>query len=185
MKWVGAAVAAAMLTQWGPAAACGDKLAMMGGGVSFDRVNQRRHRGNVVMLRPADVRSHAGAAEDDLRRALERAGHRVRVMAGVAELDAALGSGTVDVVLIDRVAVPSLPQRELATLTGEKEPIVLALVYAKASADDTRPMADGRCVVRADAQRGHQVLDAIDRLLASRARGERVPCAIAPPTQTT
>jgi hypothetical protein len=183
MKWVGVAIAAWTLAQPGSAAACGDKLAMMGGGVSFERINLSRYRGNVVLLHPASSPPRGAPAEAELRRALERAGHKVRVVTGPSELDAALESRTVDVILVDGSATPSLPPRSAAAAAGDKEPILLTVVY-QAPSTERSATPDSRCVVRADARRGRQVLDAIDRLLAGRARGERVPCAAAPPTHS-
>jgi hypothetical protein len=182
MKWVGVAIAAWTLAQPGSAAACGDKLAMMGGGVSFERINLSRYRGNVVLLHPASSPPRGAPAEAALRRALERAGHQVRVVTGPTELGAALESRTVDVILVDGSAAPSLPPRN-APAAGDKEPILLTVVY-EAPAAELPATPDSRCVVRADARRGRQVLDAIDRLLAGRARGERMPCAAAPPTHS-
>jgi hypothetical protein len=59
-----------------PAHACGDKLSMMGGGVSFEMLNPSLHQGRVVMYITPGSPLHKANAE--LRKSLERAGHKVR-----------------------------------------------------------------------------------------------------------
>ena len=80
------------------AQACGDKLSVIGGGVSLDRVSQ--HRGNVVML--VEPNSSLRAANDNLklRQALEYAGNKVSTVETSAELSRVLELGKTDVVLV-------------------------------------------------------------------------------------
>ena len=96
---------------------------MMGGGVGFERINFSRHRGNVVMLLAADSEMRVAAADLELKRSLEKAGHRVRTLATTSELAAALQAGDVDVVLVDWAKAASLQQQVAAATPGSKRPI--------------------------------------------------------------
>ena len=94
---------------------------MMGGGVSFERINFSRHRGNVVMLLAPDSQLRVAATDLDLKRSLEKAGHRVRTFETTGELAAALQSGTVDVVLVDGATAASL-QRQVRHHRARRDP---------------------------------------------------------------
>ena len=83
-----------------PAHACGDKLSVIGGGVSFDRVNENQYHGNIVMLLEPDSTLRAANDELKLRRALEYAGNKVRTVETPTELANVLGQGHTDVVLV-------------------------------------------------------------------------------------
>jgi hypothetical protein len=181
----GLVVAVTTLLPSGPAAACGDKLSMMGGGVSFERINFSRHRGNVVMLLAPDSRLRAVAGDHQLTRSLEKAGHRVRALETTSELASVLQSGSVDVVLVDGDSAGSLQRHMAAASPGTSGPIVLTVVYKPD--DDGVPMhhLDRLCVARADKHNGRQVLDAIEIALARKARGEPAVCGAAPPIQST
>ena len=184
-RFVGLFVAVSTLVQAVPAAACGDKLSMMGGGVGFERINFSRHRGNVVMLLAADSEMRVAAADLELKRSLEKAGHHVRTLATTSELAAALHAGDVDVVLVDWAKAASLQQQVAAATPGSKRPIVLTVVYKSGTGGLPTTRVDRLCVARADKQNGRPVLDAIEYALASKARGEPVACGAVTPTQST
>ena len=184
-RLVGLVAAVAVAAQSGPALACGDKLSMMGGGVSFERINFSAHRGSVVMLLAPDSQLRATAADLELKRALERAGHTVRTLDTSDELAAQLSGGGVDVVLVDAWAAASMQRQIAAATPAARGPIVLTVVYKAGASGQPTTRVDRLCVARADKQNGRAVLDAIEQELARKARGEPVTCSALPPVQST
>jgi hypothetical protein len=181
-RWVGLVVVAAFV-QPEPAAGCGDKLAMMGGGVRFERINHSRHRGSVVMLAAPSAIPGAAAVDIGLKKSLQRAGHRVRVLQGADELEPLLRAGEVDVVLLDGSAADGM-QRQLTTSgRGGRDPVVFTVVHQPV-AQSTVPHLDRLCVIEA-ARHGRQVLEAIEKALAAQARGDPVSCRTSPQVQST
>jgi hypothetical protein len=111
-KVLGAAVLGAVLT---PAFACGDKVSALGSGVPFERVSMVRVTGNVILVVNAGS-ANAGAKEQSrLVRALERAGHDVRVVQSDSELADALRQKSADVVLSDTNPGAQLVPAQLAS----------------------------------------------------------------------
>src|SRR5262245_33469694 len=79
--------------------ACGDKLSLVGGGVSFERVSRTGPPGRIVFL--AEPGSPLQAADKNLGLAAEfkRAGHEVTVVADSNELDRVVRDHGADVVV--------------------------------------------------------------------------------------
>src|SRR4051812_34310919 len=123
---VGTAVGAVFAQQ--PADACGDKLSMMGGGVSFEMLNPSLHQGRVVMYITPESAMYK--TNTDLRKTLERAGHKVRSVDNAADLKAALQAGDVDIVLTnlgdDHAATP--------VKAGTQSPAMLSMIYKPTTA---------------------------------------------------
>ncbi len=137
-----------------PAAhACGDKLSVIGGGVSFDRVSQ--HRGNVVML--VEPNSSLRAANDalKLRQALEYAGNKVRTVDIPAELDSLLAQGQTDVVLVSWGDATKL-QGQLASNSGS--PTFLPVAYKTDPAELTAASKQGTCYARVEQRQDKQLV---------------------------
>ena len=126
------------------AQACGDKLSVIGGGVSFDRVSQ--HRGNVVML--VEPNSSLRAANDDLklRQALEYAGNKVSTVETSAELTRVLDKGKTDVVLVSWSDAVRL-QEQMVNRSGSPTVLPRGL-------QDGSGRTDGRRASRASAMHG-------------------------------
>ena len=86
--------------------ACGDKLVVVGRGL-----RPKRMKGSVPasILLYADPKGSLPAAleEGHLRQDLEKAGHRLRSVSSREELDAALDTGTYDLVFADFKAAPA------------------------------------------------------------------------------
>ncbi len=98
-----------------PARACGDKVAALGSGVPFDRVMAHHATGRVVVFMDSGATSDAGEVQNRLVRALERAGHRVRVVHTETELVGTLQGNPADVVLAD--ITPTAPPAVTALAT--------------------------------------------------------------------
>src|SRR5262245_52766453 len=102
-----AGFAAAALAMGGDAFPCGDKLVVVGRGMRPKRVKGSAPASILVF---ADPRGPLPAAleEGNLRKDLEKAGHRVRRVASREELDKALDTGSYDLLFTDLASAPSL-----------------------------------------------------------------------------
>ena len=121
-------VIAAILTVVTPGAvpvhACGDKLMMLGRGIRF----QAKHtpRAAAVLLYLPESATGQALTDPKLETALREAGHAVRAVTSPADLEAALGSGSYDVVLANLTHAPEL---ESAKRVAERNAVVLPAVY--------------------------------------------------------
>jgi hypothetical protein len=162
-----------------PADACGDKLSMMGGGVSFEMLNPSLHPGRVVMYITPESSLHKANA--DLRKSLERAGHKVRSVEKAADLRAAVQAGDVDIVLTDlrddRAATP-VP-------AGAQAPAMLSVIYKPTAASVSESSVNVTCTARVDKARGRQMLEAIENVLAHKGSGLTRSCAPVSNTDST
>jgi hypothetical protein len=151
--------------------ACGDKLSVIGGGVSFDRVSQ--HRGNVVML--VEPNSSLRAANDalKLRQALEYAGNKVRTVETAAELEDVLQQGKVDVVLVSWGESGKL-QARLAERQGS--PTVLPVAYKTDPVELTNAGRDGTCFARVEQRADKRLVRAVGRVMEQREKNAPLDC---------
>ena len=79
--------------------ACGDKFFLVGRGDRFSRAYASLHPGNVLIYTGGTTAISKGLRDVRLHKFINRAGHHVIVAADRAELEKALMSGSVDVVL--------------------------------------------------------------------------------------
>ena len=163
-----------------PATACGDKLSVIGGGVTFDKF-AAEHRGNVVML--IEPNSPLRAANDDLklRQALQRAGHRVRTVESKSELATVLGQAKVDVVLV------SLGERAEVgdQVAGQSAPSMLRVAYKSDPTAVAAATKDGACFVLAASKQDPELVHRVGELVAQRARNSARQCDTPKPNTTS
>ncbi len=93
-------VAALMLADLMPLAACGDKFLGAGRGPRFSKVYAAVYPGRLVLYTPAKG-DLAGMNKQGLDKALRRAGHQVAVVSDRAALMKTLQERPVDVVVVD------------------------------------------------------------------------------------
>src|SRR5262245_59359104 len=119
-----AAVVVSALTQAVPLHACGDKLMMLGRGVRF----QAKHtpRAAAVLLYLPESATGQALTDPKLESALREAGHAVRAVTSLPDLETALRSGTFDVVLAN---VTHAPELEKAKSVAERNAVVLPAIY--------------------------------------------------------
>jgi hypothetical protein len=143
--------------------ACGDKLVVVGRGMRPKRV-----KGAVPasILLYADPKGSLPAAleEGHLRKDLEKAGHRLRSVASREELDAALDTGTYDLVFADIKAAPSI---ETEAKAAPSKPTVLPTLFNPSEAEMACPSS--QCVVKAPGQQ-KDYLAVVNEALALRAK---------------
>jgi len=79
--------------------ACGDKFFLVGRGDRFSRAYATLHPGRILIYTGGTTTVSKGLRDARLHKFITRAGHRVVIAADRGELDRALKSGSVDVVL--------------------------------------------------------------------------------------
>lgn len=164
------AAAAAILLASGSADACGDKLSVIGGGVSFDRVSRDQYHGNVVMLLAPNSALRAANDELKLRQALEYAGNKVRTVETAADLASIVAKGNVDVVLVSWSDAAKL-RDELAG--GSGAPFLLPVAYGVDNKELTAASQKGVCYTLA---RDKQLVKAVSRVMEQREKDLPVEC---------
>ena len=164
-------IAAAVLTVPAASWACGDKLSVIGGGVSFDRL--ARYHGNVVMLVEPNSPLRAANEALKLRQALEYAGNKVRTVDTRAELQSALEQGAVDIVLVSWGESGGLE----AQLAGRSEsPTVLPVAYRTDQAQLDDAVRQGTCFTRVEERGDKRLVRAVGRVMELRERKAPLDC---------
>jgi len=79
--------------------ACGDKFFLVGRGDRFSRAYASLHPGHILLYTGGTTTVSKGLRDARLHKFITRAGHRVVIASDRVELDRALKSGSVDVVL--------------------------------------------------------------------------------------
>ncbi len=151
--------------------ACGDKLSVIGGGVSFDRLSQ--HRGNVVMLVEPNSSLRAANEALKLRQALEYAGNKVRTVDTAAELQSVLEQDPVDVVLVSWGDSGKL-QAQLAERPDA--PTVLPVAYKADPVELTNASRDGTCFAKVEQRSDKRLVRAVGRVLEQREKKAPLDC---------
>src|ERR1700674_616384 len=89
--------------------ACGDKLLVIGRGVRFQRA-YAQYQANLVIYSNG-TQSGSILTSSRLQTTLKHAGHRLQMVEGASQLDEALKSGKVDVVLADFADVAAITRQ--------------------------------------------------------------------------
>ena len=159
-----AGLAAAALGAGGDALACGDKLVVVGRG----RPKRLKGVQSAAILVYADPAGALPAAleQGNLRKDLERAGHRIRSVSTRQELDAALGTGTYDLLMTDYKSAEAV---EADARAAASRPTVLPTLYNPSAADLAAAEKRYRCVMKAPSQQ-KDYLAVVNEALAERAK---------------
>jgi ABC-type amino acid transport substrate-binding protein len=161
LRIAGAVVGAALLSVT-VGLACGDHLLVIGRGVRFQRAYASR-QANVVIY---SNRNQSGATLESvkLQTTLKHAGHKLQMVEGSSQLDEALKSGTVDVVLADFADVAGIT-RQLQS--APSKPVVLPILFKPSKAELAAAQREYKFALKAPADEV-QLLTAIDEAMKSR-----------------
>ena len=154
-----------VLVLGGDALACGDKLVIVGRGV---RPKGYKGAKPASILLYADPKGSVPAALDqgNLRKDLERAGHRLRSVGTHEELAAALNTGTYDLLFADFKAAPGLEDEANAAAS---KPTVLPTLFNSTAAELAAASSQYECVLKAPGQQ-KDYLTVVNEALAQRAK---------------
>jgi ABC-type amino acid transport substrate-binding protein len=161
---VSALIVAAAALSATAALACGDKLLAVGRGVRFQRANAAREANLVIYS--ATARSGAPLGNSKLQIALKSVVHKLQVVQGGSQLDQALKSGRVDVVLVEFGDLAGIA-RELQS--APSKPAILPILVKPSKAELTAVQKEYRFALKAGAD-DFEYLTAIDEAMKVKLR---------------
>ena len=164
MRKLGVMWLAAALAGGTAALACGDKLLVLGRGVRFQHA-YAAHQANLLIY-SAGIRNEAGFGSAKLQNTLTRAGHKLQIVGSGSQLDEALKSGKVDVVIVDFADLAGIT-RELQS--APSKPVILPILFKPSKAELTAAQKEYRFALKAPAD-DVQYLSAIDEAMKARLR---------------
>jgi ABC-type amino acid transport substrate-binding protein len=164
LRIAGAVLGSAVLLSGTAVLACGDKLLAIGRGVRFQRA-YATYQANVVIY-STGTQSGAILSSTKLQTTLRRAGHKLQIVEGGSQLDEALKSGKVDVVLVDFGDLGGITR--LLQLAPSK-PVILPILFKPSKAELAAAQKEYKFTLKAPAD-DFQYLTAIDEVMKLRLR---------------
>jgi ABC-type amino acid transport substrate-binding protein len=150
------------------AVACGDKLLVIGRGVRFQRLSAAR-QSTVVIYSAGAQRGPLGNAR--LQTTLKGAVHQVQVVHGGAQLDEALNSGHIDVVLVESADLAGITrQLQLAA----SQAAILPIFVKPSKADFAAAQKTYKFALKATAD-DVEYLAAIDEVMKTKVKSSGKP----------
>jgi hypothetical protein len=148
--------------------ACGDKFLLIGRGATY--------RGRYVAIHPATILLYtptaAGKSDVDVRRLLQRAGHRVDYAPDQTQLDAEMRSKAYDFVVVP-VEMVNETERHIQSLTSTA--VVLPIIYAATDEEVQKVEKEYDCIAKSkNTQRSF--LAVLDDAMAMRLKGQAMNC---------
>lgn len=155
--------------------ACGDKLSLVGGGVSFESAAGRSGPPGRIVLYAAPG-SPLQSAESDLGLVAEfkRAGHKVKVVTDSEELDRLVRDKGADVVIAHWSEADATTGR--VAKDSASPPTVVAVSYKSDDAAAARAAGAGNCLCKAEQNKGQELTATVDRILERRRKGQPADC---------
>jgi ABC-type amino acid transport substrate-binding protein len=160
--FTGAVLGAAALLGGTIGLACGDHLLIVGRGVRFQRAYAARPA-NVLIYSIAD-QSGATLKNTGLQTTLKRAGHKLQTAHGASQLDEALKSGKVDVVLADFADLAGVA-RQLQS--APSNPVIVPILFKPSKAELAAAQREYKFALKAPADEV-RFLTAIDEAMKVR-----------------
>jgi hypothetical protein len=147
---------------------CGDKLMVVSRGQRTAVGHNAPHRGAILLYAPPGGSVAAALTGADLKKGLERAGHRVRTVATRADLKNAIGTGSYDLVLTDLKAVSEV---EVEAKGAPSSPTIIPTLFDPSPADLKAASSELHCVVKS---KGSQTdyLSVVNDALTQRAKAQ-------------
>lgn len=150
----------------GAAFPCGDKLMVVARGQRATAGHNAPHRGAILLYAIPGGSVEAALSGAELKKGLERAGHRVRTVATLSELRNAITSGSYDLILAD---VPALSEVESEAKDSPSAPTIIPTLYDPSPAEMQAATAEGRCVVKPKGSKS-DYLSVVNDALTQRAK---------------
>ena len=154
-------VAAAVLSGT-TALACGDKLLALGRGLRFQR-SYAAQQANLVIY-SAGPQSSATLGSTKLQTTLRRAVHSLQLVQGGSQLDQALKSGKVDVLLVDFADLAGITSQ---LQSAPSKPVILPVIVKPSKAGLAAALKEYKFALKAGAD-DFEYLTAIDEAMKSR-----------------
>ena len=145
---------------------CGDKLMVVARGQRTAAGHNAPHRGAILLYATPGGSVAAALEGADLKKGLERAGHRVRTVTTRADLKTAIGTGSYDVVLTDLKAVSEV---EVEAKGASSSPTIIPTLFDPSPADLATASSELHCVVKSKGSQA-DYLSVVNGALTQRAR---------------
>lgn len=145
---------------------CGDKLIVVARGQRAGVGRNAPHRGAILLYANSGSSVAAAIKSAQLKKGLERAGHRVRTVTTRPDLRAALGSSTYDLVLADPQAVPDVAADMKGTPSAST---VIPTMFDPSEADLKAARSGLTCVVKSKGTNS-DYLSVVNGVLTERAK---------------
>lgn len=152
-----------------PLEACGSKILVLTHGTRFERPGGRHPSASVAIYAPAESEFPHALATLPVVATLERGGYTTTVIRTVADLDAAVQRGGVDVLLIDLTTTKTLDGRPWNASTA---PAIVPVVFSEDRADVKQAIAQFHCAVRSPSH-SQSFFEAIDQAVSERRAAAR------------
>jgi ABC-type amino acid transport substrate-binding protein len=163
--WIaGAVLGSAALLSGTAVLACGDKLLAIGRGVRFQRAYAATQAN--LLIYSTGTQRDAILSSTKLQTTLKRAGHKLQIVEGDSQLDEALKSGKVDVVLVD---FGDLGRITRLLQSAPSKPSILPILFKPSKAELAAAQREYKFVLKAPADET-QYLIAIDEAMKFRLR---------------
>ena len=107
------------------ATACGDKLLVLGPGVTFGNIFPSYHA-SIIAYVPTSLPQSAAVNDSQFQAALQKAGYKLRLVPDVYTLTEAVRSGKYDIILVD---LQNAPTAEEQVTTATVNTVVMPVVY--------------------------------------------------------
>jgi hypothetical protein len=156
--------------------ACGDKLSLVGGGVSFMDAGRAGPPGRVVLYAGPGSPLQSAEADLGLVSRMKRAGHEVTVVSDSAELDRVVREHGADVVIAHWSEANATNGRIAKESTSP--PTVVAVSYKADDAKAAMAAGVGDCLCKAEQHKGRELTATVDKVLELRRKGQSADCPV-------
>ena len=146
------------------ALACGDKLLAIGRGLRFQRAYAERQANLVIYSNGAQ--NGATLSSTGLQATLKRAGHKLQIVQDGSQLDEALKSGKVDVVLVNFADLGGITR---LLQSAPSVPIIVPILFKASKAELAAVQKEYKFALKAPDDE-FQFLTAIDEAMKLRVR---------------
>lgn len=147
---------------------CGDKLMVVSRGQRTAAGHNAPHRGAILLYATPGGSVAAALAGADLKKGLERAGHRVRTVSTRADLKTAIGSGSYDLVLAD---LKEMGEVEVEARGVATAPTIIPTLFDPSPAELGTVNSGRHCVVKSKGTKS-DYLSVVNDALTERARAQ-------------
>ena len=147
---------------------CGDKLMVVARGQRTAAGHNAPHRGAILLYATPGGSVAAALTGADLKKGLERAGHRVRTVSTRADLKTAIGSGSYDLVLADLKALGEVETEARGVATG---PTIIPTLFDPSPAELAAASSELHCVVKSKGAKS-DYLSVVNDALTQRVRAQ-------------
>jgi hypothetical protein len=151
--------------------ACGDKLLLLGWGISFGQIHRTEHPASILIYMNGSSELPAADKDVHLQTVLKLAGHKLKSIEGRTEFQRALGSGTYDVVVVG-LSDATILKSEVETAPGT--PLLLPLLYKPNNDQLAAAHEQFSCAFKAE--KNNKILGILDEAMKNKQKGTGPKC---------